>query len=322
MIFEEQIINDIRSTASIAVAVITREINFIQFALYQKIFKDCNDITLYFFEDIDPTCIVQVSKIDSIFKININRTYCQSKGYQNSSFLTIKHTRCIAWDKALFFFAELKKDFNQVWFVEDDVLIARSGTVEFFLNNTTYDLVCKELIPNIYGEQSWLWPNVKNVKLPWYRSMICVVGLSRTMLNFISAFVKLNGELEFLEYLIPSLAAQNNLSIKCAKELKKIEFAKYCSRQYLIDNPLVFYHPCKSVNTQFEFFTSLENKKQKPKINIRLLAKQRFVRTVEILYQGYCSTRNVFSKHTIGKEERKTKKSKRGSSARNSEKGY
>lgn len=206
---------------------------------------------------------------DLVNYIQIDDSVCERYGYHSFNNFINKNknnTVCIsAWDKALFYFSNLNKSYEYIWFVEDDVFVPNINLFETideaFLGA---DLLSSENVINTSGEtESWIWwrsiPKEK-FPLPWARSMVCVVRISRKLIKILDNFVKNNRESrKFIEFIFHTLAIHNDLIVNEIDNLKGVVFRKDWQKQEL--NNKTFYHPVKEINQQTEFRKYLSNDK-------------------------------------------------------------
>lgn len=179
----------------------------------------------------------------------------------------IDNTRkVIAWEKGLYLFLKLKKYFDMVWFIEDDVYIP---SVQAFKNlylksiDRNADLVIRSNFENNEGKwqsqvknkhgkkvlkNEWHWHFLKdNVLLPppWYGSMACAVGMSTIMLNSLENYRLKRGHFEFIEVFFNTLAMHEHLNVYVPDELRTIQYRANWTCEHTISMPLNWFHPIK-----------------------------------------------------------------------------
>lgn len=184
---------------------------------------------------------------DDIIHMNIDD--CEGKGFKNSS-TCANFAPVIAWDKALcYYITEYVGDADYIWFIEDDVFFLDENTLRNI--DTKYgdeDLLTTFHDVNETGElDSWNhWINIVDcIDLPWCHSMICACRISLRLLKVVGEYVKLHGELFFIEVIFNTLAHQNNMRIANPVELSTIQwFAEWDKDN--IDTANI-YHPFKNI---------------------------------------------------------------------------
>lgn len=174
---------------------------------------------------------------------------CSSKGFIGLILpFTLQNTyRPCAWDKAMYHFCVKDTSFDNVYFVEDDVLI--KSPLEIYNIEKTYpkaDLICSS---HISFKMDPFWPHWiichdLHDKL-LYHSMMCICRLSKKLLNNILNFAEKHGKLCYHECFFNVLAADNNYIIENPFEFKNITWN---TNWNLIDFKLgLLYHPVKNV---------------------------------------------------------------------------
>lgn len=207
--------------------------------------------------------------------VNIPEEFCASVGYVNSSTATL-FKQCIAWDKGLYYFARYRTEHESVWFMEDDVYVPLSAASFIGQIPSSIDLVCSKVSCNSNGLREWLWNDVKNrLELPWFRAMICIIRMSRRLLDVMDRFVCEKHTLLFIEYFIPTLAMQNSLEVFAPREFDTIVYSHYWNAEDVRSNPSNFFHPIKS-SRQF-----IEN---------HLIQEGKITRYTTFPFRAYCRT--------------------------------
>ena len=168
----------------------------------------------------------------------------------------IGYSGCVLWVKdrassrckALYHFAHKDKSYDKVWMIEEDVFIPSKKTISHL--DELYpsgDLLCTAHVINSTGElESWpWWEKLKgNIELPWAKSMISSIRVSRAMLQSIDDYVVKNKKLLFDEAVFNTLAMHSKLKIVNPPELTDIV---YWNRQWDLNEfkPFHMYHPVK-----------------------------------------------------------------------------
>lgn len=181
--------------------------------------------------------------------IQMNDKLCKDAGFKNMNFIAKKLVT--AWEKALYFFANLETDYNRVWFLEDDV---------FFYNETTLLEIDKrypnsDLLTNgcsTYKEGTWNWSYITiNFPPPWFSAMVCATRASKALVNLIKAYASEHKTLFFLEALFPTICKVNNLLYDLPQELKPVLYNN-TPQESELDKQQIF-HPIKKLRRHPEF---------------------------------------------------------------------
>jgi len=185
--------------------------------------------------------------LENINIIQYSNDKCNQQGYNNSSFI-IKPNGSIAWDKALYHFCVKEKNYEHVWFIEDDVFIPNNtiiSTIDSKYPNP--DILSKSKIINSTGELSWHWNQAQGkLPLPWMRSLVPAIRLSRSVLSLVNRYVNKNKKLLFVEFMFHTLAMHKKLDIEAIPELEGIFYRKKWSFMNIKQTSL--YHPVKNIN--------------------------------------------------------------------------
>ena len=165
------------------------------------------------------------------------------------------------WDKAIFYFANINTNYNNVWFIEDDVFLYDENTL---LNiDTKYN--DSDLLTSTYKENStghkndWHWKKI-NIKLspPYYYAMVCATRISKTLLSKIKDYATEYKTLFFLEALFPTLCKSNNLQYDIPDELHTIIYRKIYTIEDI--NKINLYHPVKDTTKHKLYRNKLDEK--------------------------------------------------------------
>lgn len=188
--------------------------------------------------------------------IQIPNKLCENAGFKNMNFISQKLVT--AWEKALYFFANLETDYKRVWFIEDDV---------FFYSETTLQEIDKvypdsDLLTNDWSDYvkgTWNWSRVKiNFDPPWFSAMVCATRVTKPLINLIKAYAAEHKTLFFLEALFPTICKRNNLIYDLPKELKRVLYNK-TPQECELDKKQIF-HPLKKIKFHAEFRDVLSRK--------------------------------------------------------------
>jgi hypothetical protein len=181
--------------------------------------------------------------------LQISNEQCVEHGYQKSISLAPEWREITSWDKALFYFGVLYKNYSFVWLVEKDVFIpsvrAFRSLHQLYANTT--DLIVPHHGINLLGDTSgwhWLWA-VGEFTPPWAYSMVNVIGLSRRILTAMDDYVRWRGEVPFHEFFFNTLAMQSNMCIVTPTELDLIVYSAAYSFEQVSKQPSNLWHPVK-----------------------------------------------------------------------------
>lgn len=188
--------------------------------------------------------------------IKIQNKKCKDAHYSDMNFILKK--KITGWEKAMYYFGVENKNFDYIWFIEDDVFFYNEDTII----NIDKKYVKDDLLSNIYYENIdgkknyWHWKKINiNYSPPYYCAMVCAVRLSRQMLQCVYNYATENKTLFFLEALFPTLAKKNNLIYNTPDELSNIY---YDHKHELKDiNKFCLYHPVKKIDDHIIFRKSI-----------------------------------------------------------------
>jgi hypothetical protein len=187
--------------------------------------------------------------------VNISDITSAEAGYQNSNIVGKTHIikNPIALDKALYYFCETHPEYDFVWMFENDCFIPGVAAINNLINKySTMDLVVSRNDENKAGTRmDWHWPSIYEKHYPpFFSSMICAVGMSRTLLNLIKEYATSNKSLFYCEVMFNTLAMQNGLQVTVAPELDTIYFLKMPSfgLSDFKEKPLNIFHPVKEIS--------------------------------------------------------------------------
>lgn len=191
--------------------------------------------------------------------IQINNYKCEESGFINVNFLMKKNVT--GWEKALYYFATLERDYSNVWFIEDDVFFYSEKTIlNIDKNHPDSDILVSDCIRR---SNSRSWPHWKvieiNFEQPYFRAMVCATRLSKHLLAHIAQYARDNKTLFFLEALFPTIAKQYKLKYSTPLELITIVWRRNWKEEHINTN--FIYHPIKNIE-QHEIL----RKKKKPNI--------------------------------------------------------
>ena len=216
---------------------------------------------VFVLDDIEFDCSEFRDKYKNIEFVQIPDEVCAIHGYKGSSYMPtscLQFNEIIAWDRAIYYFCCVQYQYADVWFLEDDVFIYGEETIENIdCKYIEHDLLCRDMTPEPRpGEWEWFWPCVSiPFQGPYFRSMICAVRMSNTMLQRLSEYIGTYRKMTFIEALFPSLAFHYQLKIDTPCEFEKIEWRRDWMDVHISTTDIV--HPMKDHVKQTEKRLSL-----------------------------------------------------------------
>ena len=201
---------------------------------------------------------------DGMIKIiKVDTEECERAGFKGSV-LWCKDRAC-SRDKALYHFCVKDRIYTSIWFIEDDVFIPTKNTISNIdLRHPTADLLCpSNEIKRDADNLDWHWRRLyEKVDLPWAKSMICAVRVSKRMLDSVRVYASRHKTLFLDEALFNTLALQNRLKVVNPTDLTNIVY----ERDWKIDdiNINYLYHPVKGDEKQLEMRNMLALRDRSP----------------------------------------------------------
>lgn len=185
--------------------------------------------------------------------IRSNAQRCESDGFMGTVLWC--RDRACSRDKALHYFAVVNTSYDHVWFVEDDVLF--EGFSSFASIDKRFgdnlDLLTRAHRIRTDREPEaldWHWPVVVDkIGSPWTASMICVIRLSKRMLECLRQYAHSHKRLFLDESIFGTLCMHNRLAIGIVPEFEPV---MCCTSVPDVQVPLqkgFFYHPVKKIDT-------------------------------------------------------------------------
>jgi hypothetical protein len=190
---------------------------------------------------------------DNITIIKINNKICEDDGFK-SCVLWFNNTAC-SRDKALYYFCKNNINYDNVWFIEEDVFIPNINTIENIDNKYIEGDLLVANNDIIYNKKTdWHWNHINNqIKLepPYASSMICAIRCSKKLLDCINNYAEKYNNLFLDEALFNTIALHNNLNTKNISELSSIVWRRNWNKNEI--NEYNLYHPIKSMETQYAY---------------------------------------------------------------------
>ena len=218
--------------------------------------------------------------------IQINDDQCIRRGFVNFNPAIRKHSRCSAWDKAVYALSYLICDYKQCWIIEEDVFIPSPGSlIGIDSDFPDADLLAESCIPfsrlHISRDKP-VWPWLRHIPpsalLPDIaHGMVCACRLSNHLVAKVASFVEVyafylgcfnvfvrfihsiydllpvritSGPYEkfpFIEYIFHSIAISHGLKVCTPMQLSTISWRYDWSVDEIVSTNL--YHPVKDIRS-------------------------------------------------------------------------
>jgi hypothetical protein len=196
--------------------------------------------------------------------IQMDNNKCTNSNYIKSTWrFSLNIT---GWDKAFYYFCE-DNNYDNVWFIEDDVFISKPNIL-YELDNKygSSDLLIRDIVHvtnPTSNNKAWIeivndlnkFPDMNKI----YWSWVCAMRCSKKLLELMKTFKNKNNQLYFHELLIPSLVINNNLSYKKIEELKYIIYRSEYKDVDIISKPTYLFHPMKDYNRHKKLRSMINN---------------------------------------------------------------
>jgi hypothetical protein len=193
-----------------------------------------------------------INNYNHITFIKVENEKCKLNGYVDTNFVINKLIS--GWDKALYYFGVEDKNYDFIWFMEDDVFFYNENAIAKIDNQyIDNDLLSAGYCTNIDGNKNtWHWNRI-NIQYPppYYKGMMCCVRFSKKMMNCINDYAYANKTLFFLEALFPTIAIKNNLKYNCTSEFSNIYYRHNFEKKDINENNL--FHPVKDLNNHISW---------------------------------------------------------------------
>lgn len=225
---------------------------------FYKIFVFIDDNTFDYIEN------------DKINYVKIDNEECVNNGftYTEESFISndYKQKTLSSWDKALYYFTSKNLDYDNVWFIEDDVFIPSTDAFnKINEKSNNNDLVCaanKKGTLEDAKNHIWHWKYAFMVfeeEQFCYCSMVCCCRLSKRLLLEIKKITQKFNLVPLNEFLFNTLAMKNNFNVYNPIELSSIVFKNDWTIEDFNKNPDYLYHPIKDFNNHNKYRIIINN---------------------------------------------------------------
>jgi len=194
---------------------------------------------------IDDNSHDYVSTNEKIKYAQVSHDSCMETGFLGINFLFHNPT---GWEKALYYFSNVMKDYDRVWFIEEDIFFDSEKTLlDIDAAHPTSDLLMAPCEENKDGNKStWLWEKV-NVAFdpPYYHGMVCISRMSKKLLEGIHKYAKENKTLFFLEALFPTICHKEGLARESPPQLETVVWKMEYDLDFFKKDKV--YHPVKKM---------------------------------------------------------------------------
>ena len=152
------------------------------------------------------------------------------------------------WHKSLYYFSKMNTTYDNVWFFEDDVFFYNEKTLlKLDSQYPDTDLLSQELTEYNDVIDVWHWYKITmNYPKPFYNTMVCMVRMSKNLLQKILDYSLTYNTLFFIEAMFPTLCIKNQLSHESPPQFHNIFYRhEFDIFSFNKDN---LYHPIKRPN--------------------------------------------------------------------------
>lgn len=149
----------------------------------------------------------------------------------------------VAWHKALYYFSMENLNFDNTWFLEDDVFFHNENTLRMIDDKYSDSDYLSSTVSQYDGSDANVWHWYQNHETQLYNSMVYVVRMSRTLLQKIDEYAQTNNTLFYIEAMLPTIAHKNNLICNSPDELTHIYH--HDTMDLNLVRPEMVYHPIR-----------------------------------------------------------------------------
>lgn len=212
-----------------------------------SVYSHYTDYDVYVCIDKTQTVSSDYKKYNHLNFLLIDSQPCEEKGFKGSVLYFLD--RACSRDKALYYFSMVNQTYDFVWFVEDDVYFKDPNNIRYLDQRHSSDtdlLVREHRIKYSKEVLDWHWKHVNGkIDLPWASSMICIVRLSKKMLEAIADYATKNGHLFLDEALFNTLCVHYQLKVESPPEFEHITYVPELLPAMNDRRDDYFYHPMK-----------------------------------------------------------------------------
>ena len=195
---------------------------------------------------IDDNSHDYVTTNQKITYAQVSHEDCINNGFNGINFLFRDPT---GWEKSLFYFTHVKKDYDRVWFFEEDVFFYDEKALLTIDEAYGGDLLTAPYKKSLDGKtdedgDEWLWHKISAAfDPPYYHGMVCANRMSRALLEAIDAYARDNKTLFFLEALFPSICHTKGLKHDTPPHMEKVLWKMDTATTTFTKDKM--YHPVK-----------------------------------------------------------------------------
>lgn len=215
--------------------------------IWLDFFATFTHYTVYFIIDDNTTCYAD-EYCDEYPTLNFIQVRDDKHIHANFRDIDFPNEILTGWHKALYYFANENLDFDNTWFIEDDVFFYNENTLRM-IDETHADADClsNSVTEHDGSADVWHWYKISmKYELPWYNAMVCAARLSRTLLQKINEYAQTNQTLFFIEAMFPTVARKNGLICNSPVEMAQIYYRDDIDLNSI--RPDMLYHPMKRVD--------------------------------------------------------------------------
>ena len=186
----------------------------------------------------------------SVHIIQMENADCENKGFTNLN--THEFAKKVtAWEKSLFYFAELNKAYEHLWLFEEDIFFYSEETIRNIdLKYPASDLLTAPRQSSLGASKNWWWWDRVKIEYepPYYNAMVCGLRVSKALLLHIKEYAAKHNTLFFLEALFTTIAIKNHLKCHTPKAMTQI-FFRHKWTVHTLSRKNIF-HPIKNIGYQ------------------------------------------------------------------------
>lgn len=227
---------------------------------YYKVFIIIDDNSKKYQNNNTKVTLIQINNeicIENNYKYALEMFYNNVKNNDNTR-------KVLAKDKAIYYFLNKDINFDNIWFIEDDVFISSVNLFKTLNENyQNSDLLCSHNSKGTKIEaekREWFWNYAIHIfGEPSYCTMACCIRVSNNLLKIVDNVIKTLKFIPFHEFLFTTLANKYNLIINTSYELSNIKYTEKWTIEDFKKNKNIIYHPVKDFDNHDNYRIILEN---------------------------------------------------------------